>query len=65
MVASNSAIYDPILFRLVTAMSILKRVGYCLSAIALSTEQTFKTGVVSPFAFPDVEIPVQRLMNQP
>lgn len=30
-----------------------------------TTEQTFKTGTVSPFAFPDLEIPVQRLMNQP
>lgn len=29
-----------------------------------TTEQTFKTGVVSPQAFPDVEIQVQRLMNQ-
>jgi Uma2 family endonuclease len=29
-----------------------------------TTGRTFKTGVVSPLAFPDIEIPVQRLMNQ-
>ena len=29
-----------------------------------STEQTFRTGVVSPLAFQDVQIQVQRLMNQ-
>ncbi|MBW4638713.1 MAG: hypothetical protein KME05_10845 [Gloeocapsa sp. UFS-A4-WI-NPMV-4B04] len=46
-------------------MPVLKRVGYCLSAIALSTARTFKTGMVSPLAFPDVQIQVQRLMNQP
>lgn len=30
-----------------------------------TTQQTCKTGIVSPLAFPDVEIQVQQLMNQP